>query len=71
MEIIERLEKAEAEDPAQSSVHPASDLTPLDGNEQQDELPKSKYFPCHYFDYMFGTSTGGCVVTHVIWSTVC
>lgn len=26
-------------------------------------LEKSKYLPCHYFDYIGGTSTGGSVVS--------
>ena len=74
MREVGRLERIEAsgphacDGPAGSSYHP---LHPLDGlstntssPSQDTELAQndtSAWLPCHYFDYMAGTSTGGLI----------
>lgn len=61
MTIIEDVERKHAE-PADSSLYPQS--LPTSSRSSTDsnglkEMPSSTFYPCHYFDYMFGTSTGG------------
>ena len=59
--VIERLEKQPDwitqnevwTEPVQSSAE-----YPWQGDL---DISGSTFFPCHYFDYMAGTSTGGCV----------
>ncbi len=63
---------SEADGPAKSSYHPLTPLPPAqcmativesrtktDGNPAETE--SSPWLPCHYFDYVAGTSTGGFV----------
>ena len=62
MEAIGRLELAyepgpsEADGQAESSYHP---LCPPLKTIQKPKTASSPWLPCHYFDYMAGTSTGG------------
>lgn len=63
MERIAKLESAHS-DPAQTSFHPLSPLaglTPSNSSADSDQTrtEPSQWLPCHYFDYMAGTSTGG------------
>ena len=61
MSIIERIEKSH-ERPAESSLHPEALPLITNGPTSNGEIAtavSSKFFPCHYFDYAFGTSTGG------------
>ena len=74
MKAIGDLEKkyaaksAISDGPAKSSYHPLSPsvsaTTDAAPNEEQlqtrkPETDTSPWLPCHYFDYMAGTSTGG------------
>lgn len=43
---------------AESESH---DESQQGGGEESYKAPKKGFWPCHYFDYMFGTSTGGYV----------
>ena len=63
---------SEADGPAESSYHPLQPLSPALYREpdtrpqakNSNKPPKtesSSWLPCHYFDYIAGTSTGGCV----------
>lgn len=76
MQEIERRERTspagphEADGPAVSSYHPlsstqvmATDTRSLDGHNDLDNGSdgSSKWLPCHYFDYIAGTSTGGLI----------
>lgn len=67
MRAIGRLERAHDE-PAESSFHPLSSApsvatdTASMSSKTLCEAPvtdSSPWLPCHYFDYMAGTSTGG------------
>jgi hypothetical protein len=60
----------EADGPALSSYHPlsstqvmATDTRSINGHEDSDEQSEesSQWLPCHYFDYIAGTSTGGLI----------
>lgn len=66
MKSIAELEKAYTDedgyDPAESSYHPLKPYTP----EATSDLPTTavqpaQWLPCHYFDYIGGTGTGGIV----------
>ena len=63
---------SEADGPATSSYHPlkplsaalcrATDTRPQAKNSgKPPKTESSSWLPCHYFDYIAGTSTGGCV----------
>ncbi len=68
MEAIGRCEKQHSDGPAESSYYP---LTPPPKMPEEATTPNmdnaaegyitdsSPWLPCHYFDYMAGTSTGG------------
>lgn len=63
MEKIAELESIHS-DPALTSFHPLSPLpspTPSNSSADSDQTQAepSQWLPCHYFDYMAGTSTGG------------
>lgn len=60
----------EADGPAESSYHPlsstqvmATDTRSLSGDEDTEDQSSgsSQWLPCHYFDYIAGTSTGGLI----------
>ena len=63
---------SEADGPAESSYHPLTPLSPTpciasndkskanNGGESAN-TESSSWLPCHYFDYVAGTSTGGYV----------
>lgn len=74
MEAIGELERnyratsATSTEPAASSYHPllpnvsaTTDAASMNGQAMDDppETATSPWLPCHYFDYMAGTSTGG------------
>ena len=68
MEAIGRREKTHPDGPATSSYHPLSapSKTPEEVTRQEVDnaaencvTDSSPWLPCHYFDYMAGTSTGG------------
>ncbi|MCJ1428056.1 hypothetical protein MMC29_005963 [Sticta canariensis] len=68
MEEIGKLETNHSDEPARSSFHPLSPApciaTDSESVKSHDlvEAPQtesSPWLPCHYFDYMAGTSTGG------------
>ena len=74
MRVIGRIEEAykpgpsKADGPAKSSYHPlspslrtATDSRPPSGHNEPDHprTETSPWLPCHYFDYVAGTSTGG------------
>ena len=67
MEAIKRIETSYCEGsdgPAESSYHPlSSDPQNIMGTRVPDGLSResAKWLPCHYFDYMAGTSTGGLI----------
>ena len=63
----------EADGPAKSSYHPLSPLSSVayaaaSGKSmakvggEPPETESSPWLPCHYFDYVAGTSTGGFVL---------
>ena len=63
MDKIAELERRNP-DAALTSFHPLSPLprlTPSNSSADSDqtEAEPSQWLPCHYFDYMAGTSTGG------------
>jgi hypothetical protein len=62
MSIVGRRERA-ANPQAESSHHPRPYALPTGshGPPPGDESLSFKYLPCHYFDYIAGTSTGGYV----------
>lgn len=70
MRVVEELEKAEG-DEADSSFHPGAWVTPhnrkniaapqngpLHDGQENMATSSCRYLPCHYFDYIGGTSTG-------------
>ena len=68
MEAIGRRERTHSDGPATSSYHPL--LPPsktseeatrreMDNAAEDCVTDSSPWLPCHYFDYMAGTSTGG------------
>ncbi|MCJ1456642.1 hypothetical protein MMC28_007004 [Mycoblastus sanguinarius] len=64
MKAIIRLETnypsgAGSDGPAQSSYHPLSPSPPM--TITADLRNSSHWLPCHYFDYIAGTSTGGLI----------
>ena len=76
MRAIKRKETAwpagphDADGPASSSYHPlsstqvmATDARSLNSDEAHDDPTErsSPWLPCHYFDYIAGTSTGGLI----------
>ena len=63
---IGKLETNHRDGPAKSSFHPLSPKMVTDSESIQSRDPidaseteTSPWLPCHYFDYMAGTSTGG------------
>lgn len=44
-------------DPAESSFHPHDCPAGIEGSAMNEEV--NKFLPCHYFDCIIGTSTGG------------
>ena len=67
MEAIKEIEmnyRAGSDGPADSSYHPLpSNPQHVVGTRvpEEDERQSAKWLPCHYFDYMAGTSTGGLI----------
>ena len=76
MKVIGRIEReyacgpSKADGRAESSYHPLTPQSPALSTDAKSEAenggnpPKtesSSWLPCHYFDYIAGTSTGGCV----------
>ncbi len=74
MKAVGRIEttyengSSEADGPAKSSFHPlppslftamGSKSLPGDNRIHYPETESSPWLPCHYFDYVAGTSTGG------------
>lgn len=59
MELIKEEEGKHADGPARCSFHP-KDPPPAEPNAEHD-IPSETFYPCHYFDYIFGTSTGGLI----------
>lgn len=66
MRTIEELERTWPDDPAESSFHPllppiATRSTSINSQSTvvSQRTTKSPWLPCHYFDYIAGTSTGG------------
>ena len=71
MEKIAELERTYPGDPARTSFHPCTPpLGPSSFSGSSDsqqssisDVADNCWLPCHYFDYMAGTSTGGQVCT--------
>lgn len=70
MEAIGRRESTHPDGSAKSSYHPLRppSKTPeeatrreMDNAAEDYVTDSSPWLPCHYFDYMAGTSTGGCI----------
>lgn len=68
MVAIGVLESKHEDDPASSSFHPltpapniATDTASISSKTLCDtpKTDSSSWLPCHYFDYVAGTSTGG------------
>ncbi|KAI1740597.1 FabD/lysophospholipase-like protein [Xylaria scruposa] len=57
MRLIAREERARQE-PANSSFHPFGEPLDLSPTSQTPDTP---FLPCHYFDYVAGTSTGALI----------
>lgn len=74
MKAIGRMERkyASGSSKVESSYHPLSPLSPaprmatdINSKARNDEpanTESSPWLPCHYFDYVAGTSTGGFVL---------
>ena len=58
MKTIIECEKSYPDEPANSSWHPLIPFArlPIDSTASTEE---SSWLPCHYFDYVGGTSSGG------------
>lgn len=67
MKAIGEIERKWPSDPAESSFHPLkppsvdSDGYPRINTRHIERDATSPWLPCHYFDYMAGTSTGGLI----------
>lgn len=71
MKAIGRIEteyacgQSEADGPAESSYHPLKPLSPAPcmatDTKSNATTESSPWLPCHYFDYVAGTSTGGLI----------
>lgn len=68
MKEIEALETSHSDGQASSSFHPlppapniATDDKSVESEDpvEPSQTESSPWLPCHYFDYMAGTSTGG------------
>ena len=85
MKVIGRIEREydcgpnEADGRAESSYHPLEPLSPCGQTDTRSEAKNcgkpsktesSLWLPCHYFDYIAGTSTGGCVSYAMDFTTV-
>ncbi|KAL8812011.1 MAG: hypothetical protein Q9223_001302 [Gallowayella weberi] len=60
MDEIASLEKQDNPSAGTSAFSPLIDLTSLYGDPMMKEL-QDTYRPCHYFDYIAGSSTGGLI----------
>ena len=76
MRVVGRMEReyecgpSDADGRAESSYHPLTPLSPCRTSDTKSKAKSagktmktesSSWLPCHYFDYIAGTSTGGCV----------
>lgn len=69
MKAIGEIERNWPSDPAESSFHPLEPPSVSDAFHRYPEVntkhtertASSPWLPCHYFDYMAGTSTGGLI----------
>ncbi|OCL08373.1 FabD/lysophospholipase-like protein [Glonium stellatum] len=62
MLLVARKERRVAEAPAESSFHPLPYQPNFNnGRRPTQEVERCKCLPCHYFDYIGGTSTGGLI----------
>ena len=59
MELIKEEEIKQGDGRAKCSFAP-NDPPPAEPGAKH-EKPSETFYPCHYFDYMFGTSTGGLI----------
>ena len=50
-------------DPASSSVHDSSHSAHITSLPTRSLIDENNLKPCHYFDFMYGTSTGGLIAT--------
>ena len=58
--VIEREKSYPGLDgPANSSWHPLTPLTIEMMNDSTNSTEQPSWLPCHYFDYVGGTSSGG------------
>ncbi|KAI0452792.1 FabD/lysophospholipase-like protein [Xylaria acuta] len=57
MELI-KLEELSRDEPARSSFHPCEAPRNI---SQISQTPDTPFLPCHYFDYIAGTSTGALI----------
>ncbi|MCJ1349383.1 hypothetical protein MMC31_007623 [Peltigera leucophlebia] len=65
MNAIGEIERKWSSDPAESSFHPLEQPPSVDSDAPPRDpilnTASSPWLPCHYFDYMAGTSTGGLI----------
>ena len=59
MGMVKQEEATHQDGEAKCSFHPKN--PPPAEKETAHERPSETFFPRHYFDYMFGTSTGGLI----------